>query len=336
MADERDSRDMPDNTPRVAPLGKLDDFQVADGVPDPRGWDVIASDGMKAGEVHELIVDTAVMCTRYLDIKLDKDIAGDGDDRDVMLPVGAARLDDNDDRVILDNMTTAQIAALPVYTHDAITRDYENSVLGRMPGSTTGAATGALAGGTATAATRSADDDNYYSSHHFDDSRLFAPRNADRTTTGERKAEEGADSARLVRSEEELDIGKRQVQSGDVEVRKTVETEHVHRPVTVRREQVTIERRPVSADRVASGNTNISQTGDEIHIPVIEEEVVVETRPVVKEEIVIRKHAVSEDKTVEADLRRERIDVDRSGMRDARDAGDARNQDSEKDRTTRP
>jgi stress response protein YsnF len=41
---------------------------------------------------------------------------------------------------------------------------------------------------------------------------------------------------------------------------------------------------------------------------------------VVKEEIVIRKHAVQETKDVEADLRRERVSVDRtSGVREVSD-----------------
>ncbi|MGI8507713.1 MAG: DUF2382 domain-containing protein [Gemmatimonadaceae bacterium] len=307
MADERNTRNEPGDaartTPRVAPLSDLGAFQVADGFPDPRGWDVIASDGMKVGKVHELIVDTGTMRTRYLDIRLDTDIAGDGDDRDVLLPSGAARLDDRDDHLVLDSMTTAQIAALPVYAHGDITREYENSVLSSMPGGMPGSVAAGATRATAPAAppnTPSADDD-YYSSHHFDDSRFSARGGT---------AEQSADTTRLIRSEEELTIGKRQVRSGEIDVHKTVETEHVQRPVTLTREEVTIERRPVSAERIASGDMGIQETDDEIRIPVIEEEVVMETRSVVKEEIIIRKHDVTEEKIVEADLRKERIDID--------------------------
>ena len=46
------------------------------------------------------------------------------------------------------------------------------------------------------------------------------------------------------------------------------------------------------------------------------EEVEVEKRAVVKEVIVIRKHAVVENQTVEADVRRERVDVDRNAAAD--------------------
>lgn len=336
MADERHTQDESDgatsvnHAPRVAPLSSLGDFQVARGFPDPRGWDVIASDGMKAGKVQELIVDTGAMHTRYLDVRLDTDIAGDGDDRDVLLPVGAVRLDRTDDCIVLDSLSTAQLAALPVYAHREITREYENSVLRSMPAResaeglanmanmATGAA-GAIDPATASN-TQSADDD-YYSSHHFNDSGMLGRRAAaeqssqssiQRGQDSIRNNQQNADTTRLVRSEEELNIGKRQVQSGEVGLHKTVEVEHVQRPVTLRHEEVTIERRPVSPERIASGDTGIQETGDEIRIPVIEEEVVVETRSVVKEEIVIRKHAVSEEKTVEADLRKERIDIDRN------------------------
>lgn len=108
-------------------------------------------------------------------------------------------------------------------------------------------------------------------------------------------------------SEEELAIGKRRVQAGEVNVHKHVETEHVTQQVPVTREEVTVERRPVTDGRYADA----PEMGEEhISVPVTEEEVMVEKRPVVKEEIVVRTHAVEDTKTVDADLRRERADVD--------------------------
>jgi len=118
-----------------------------------------------------------------------------------------------------------------------------------------------------------------------------------------------ADESRITRSEEELAIGKRQVEAGEVAVRKTVETERVTERVPVMREEVTVERRPVAAADTAS--TEIGE--DRIVVPVTEEEVVVEKRPVVKEEVVLRTRAVEDTEEVEADLRRERIEVDERG-----------------------
>jgi uncharacterized protein (TIGR02271 family) len=94
-------------------------------------------------------------------------------------------------------------------------------------------------------------------------------------------------------------------------IRKSVETERVRQPVTRRREEVDVERRPVEGMAAGAGQAEISE--DEIRVPITEEEVVVEKRPVVKEEVVIRKRAVEETEEDEADLRKERIDVDESG-----------------------
>jgi len=56
----------------------------------------------------------------------------------------------------------------------------------------------------------------------------------------------GAETRRLTRAEEEVRIGKRSVQAGEVRVGKHVETERVQQPVTLERERVTVERRPVT------------------------------------------------------------------------------------------
>jgi uncharacterized protein (TIGR02271 family) len=116
----------------------------------------------------------------------------------------------------------------------------------------------------------------------------------------------------VTRSEEELAIGKRSVQAGEAYLRKTVETERVRQEVPVTREEVTVERRPLSAD----AETDVTINEDEIRVPVMEEEVVAQKRVVPKEEVVIRKRAVSDTEVVEEDVRRERVDVDDSAVRE--------------------
>ena len=321
-----DDRYRPDETPRVAALSDLDDFEVADGYPDPRGWRVLTAEGTEVGKVHDLIVDTGTMRTRYLDVKLDHDkLATAGtrrdDDWDALIPVGSAQLAENDDEVMLPSLSTTQLAALPVFEHGEITRDYENSVLAGVGGAAAGAA--------------ATTDRDYYDRQHFDDRRFFgrqaaADVNADARNTVNRDVENrDTDSTRRIPlAEEELDISKRKVQAGEATVHKTVETEHVTRPVTLTREEVTIERRPVSG-REAS-NASIGKDDSEIRIPLMSEEAVVNKRPVVKEEIVISKHAVTENKNVEADLRKEQVDIDKNIDKNTdrnviRDSGEARN-----------
>lgn len=119
-----------------------------------------------------------------------------------------------------------------------------------------------------------------------------------------------ARDAHVTRSEEELVVGKRQVQ-GEAGVRKTVETEHVTKSVPLMHEEVTIERHAVNADSTDVSDAQIGER--DIRIPLTAEEAVVQKRVVGKEEVIIGKHAVEETRNVEADLRRERIDIDRKG-----------------------
>jgi hypothetical protein len=113
---------------RVVPLGQLDDFKVADGEPDVRGWEVLASDGRKIGEVDELLVDTAAMKVRYLDVDVDDGMVAGGTDRHVLIPIGYARLDEDRDSVMVDALSAADLGGMPSYDQGPLTRDFETSV----------------------------------------------------------------------------------------------------------------------------------------------------------------------------------------------------------------
>ena len=117
------------------------------------------------------------------------------------------------------------------------------------------------------------------------------------------------EAVRLVLSEEELAIGKRQVAAGEVGVHKTVETRHVHEEVPLRHEEVEIERRPITDGYSATGAT-IGEDQD-IRVQLHAEEAIVEKRVVPTEEIVVRKREVVENESVDATLRREHAEVDR-------------------------
>jgi uncharacterized protein (TIGR02271 family) len=270
---------------RVVPLDELNDFKVADGDPDVRGWDVLGSDGRKVGEVDQLLVDPSAMKVRYLDVDLDDELAGD--DRHVLIPVGYARLDRDDNRVMVDNVASNDLVALPAYERGNIDRDYESTVRDRF---STGAATGT---------TRT--DNDFYAHDAYNDNRFYG--------------REGRDESRVTLSEEELAVGRRRMEGGAVEVDKHVETEHVRESVPVTREEAIVERRPISDPMNAQARIE----EDEIRVPLHEEEVVVEKRTVPKEELVVRKQEVTEEKVVEADLRKERAEVHREGDAHVRD-----------------
>ena len=117
---------------------------------------------------------------------------------------------------------------------------------------------------------------------------------------------------RLTRTEEELRVGTRAVEAGEVVVGKHVETERKQVPVNLKHEEIVIERRPVNRD---AGASEIRE--DQIRVPLMEEEAVVDKRAVVKEELVIGKRVVEEQQTVDAEVRREEFDIDeRTGVKD--------------------
>ncbi|MGB3633115.1 MAG: DUF2382 domain-containing protein, partial [Rubrobacteraceae bacterium] len=129
------------------------------------------------------------------------------------------------------------------------------------------------------------------------------------------------DEMRIQRKEEELRAGTREREAGAVNVRKRVRTDREQVRVPKRREEVTVERVPVSEETPA-GQTDQRVTRnesgeEEIRVPVVEEEVVVEKRPVVKEELRIKKRVVEEEEIVEADVRKEEVEIeDETNYRD--------------------
>jgi len=265
-----------------AAISQYQDAQFPESMADVRGFEVrTLDDDEKVGKVDDVICAPDGRL-RYLDV----DLGGFFNTKHVLLPVGGAQVDAQHDVVWVSGMTKEQIKQLPDYAGDAsaITDDYETRFRGAY----------------AARGTESAGGEDLY-----DQGRFYAERGG-----------ESAGEARLVLSEEQLAIGKRQVQAGEVQLRKTVETEHVRETVPVMREEVTVERRPLSAD-ASVGDATIGE--QEIRIPLTAEEVVADKRVVPVEEVVVRTNTVTEERVVEADLRRERVDYDENEISRAAD-----------------
>jgi sporulation protein YlmC with PRC-barrel domain len=163
---------MTDDMNRIVPLDELDDFKVADGDPDVRGWDVVTADGRRIGEVDNLLIDTGAMKVRYLDIDLDDEALELEGERHVLVPIGYARLDDDDDRVIVDELQASQLRGLPEYTHGPLTRDYETTLRRSLDPGSVGPTGGAPdTGRTITGASEGGQDD-FYEDRLFSDARF--------------------------------------------------------------------------------------------------------------------------------------------------------------------
>ena len=119
---------------------KRSDFDIVDGEPDIRGWDVKLAGGQKIGEVEELIVDAQKKKVRYMVVELDDDELDLDDDREVLIPIGLAQLHRDDDDVILPNVRLEQLLSLPQYDEDRVDDAVERqicSALGRSSESMT-------------------------------------------------------------------------------------------------------------------------------------------------------------------------------------------------------
>ncbi|MGH7504196.1 MAG: PRC-barrel domain-containing protein [Longimicrobiales bacterium] len=130
------SADVGTRRARLRRLSELDDYEVADDDPDPRGWDVQSADGRSIGRVDELIVEPAAMKARYLDVELDASALELDGNRHVLIPVGFAELDPDDDRVKLNTVRSSDLATLPAHT-GAIERSYEDTLNERYAGGLT-------------------------------------------------------------------------------------------------------------------------------------------------------------------------------------------------------
>jgi uncharacterized protein (TIGR02271 family) len=114
---------------------------------------------------------------------------------------------------------------------------------------------------------------------------------------------------------EVLRVHRDRVQRGEVRLRKEVVTETQTVQVPVTREELVVERVPVSGEQTAPG-ANIGEDS-EIRIPLSEERVSVEKQPVVREEVQVGKREITNVESRDEQVRREELRVDDDTQRKA-------------------
>jgi uncharacterized protein (TIGR02271 family) len=114
----------------------------------------------------------------------------------------------------------------------------------------------------------------------------------------------------MTRSEEELRIGTTRRERGRARLRKWVETEQVQQTVPVQREEVRVEREPVTDANLddAMSGPDISEAEHEVTLR--EEEAVVEKRVVPRERVRLGKETVTGEEQVAEEVRKEQVDVE--------------------------
>jgi uncharacterized protein (TIGR02271 family) len=131
-------------------------------------------------------------------------------------------------------------------------------------------------------------------------------------TTGHDVSGPTTDDA-MTRSEEELRIGTTERESGRVRLKKYIVEDEVTETVPVKREEVRIEREPITDANADSATAGPAISEEEHEVVLHEEEVMVDKRAVPKERIRLDKDVETDEQQVSETLRKEEVDIDGEG-----------------------
>jgi uncharacterized protein (TIGR02271 family) len=137
-----------------------------------------------------------------------------------------------------------------------------------------------------------------------------------RTSNGGEREQVGRDVSgpttddAMTRSEEELRVGTSERERGRARLRKYVVTEEVQQTVPVKREEVRLEREPITDANVDDATSGPEISEEEHEVTLHEEEIVTEKRAVPKERVRMSKDTVTDEETVSDEVRKEQIEVE--------------------------
>ncbi|AZI44147.1 DUF2382 domain-containing protein [Deinococcus psychrotolerans] len=262
------------------------DNTSADGVYDPTGDIAYGSNGEKIGTVRDALVEYDTGLIRYFLV--------DANAKQVLIPVGNARLDDQG--VYFDQLTNEQVGHMRSYSFEEgygpEAQEADERVLrGAHTTETTGERVlhAAQPGAQGT-----------------------PPVIQDEAQTSYRQqAQRTPDRLRLL--EERLVVNKDRFVAGSVEISKHVETRQEQVNVALQREEIVIERHPVTEVRAAAEGTVLGAASETIQVDLEAERANVGKEAYVTEEIGVGKRTVTDNQTVTETVGREVLDVTKTG-----------------------
>jgi uncharacterized protein (TIGR02271 family) len=251
--------------------------------------DVIGSDGEKIGRIKEIYEDRQTGKPEWALVS-----SGLFGMRSHFVPLAAAEPNGEAVRV---NVTREHVAAAPSVENDGELSEAEEQTLFEhygVPYTPEGSTTAQGAPGEGSTTAQATPGDGYGSP---------------RSDRGDDVSGPTTDEA-MTRSEEELRVGTAQRERGRARLRKYVVTEQVQTTVPVQREEVRVEREPITDANVDQALDGPAISEEEHEIVLHEEEPVVEKRTVPKERVRLEKDAVTEDRQISDEVRKERIESD--------------------------
>jgi uncharacterized protein (TIGR02271 family) len=138
---------------------------------------------------------------------------------------------------------------------------------------------------------------------------LDLDRDRERETVGRDTSGPTTDDA-MTRSEERLNVGTQKVQTGRARLRKYVTTEQQTVTVPVSREEVRVEREPITDANRDAALSGPDISDEEHEVVLSEERPVVEKEAVPVERVRLDKETVTDQQQVSDEVRKEQIDVD--------------------------
>jgi uncharacterized protein (TIGR02271 family) len=120
----------------------------------------------------------------------------------------------------------------------------------------------------------------------------------------------------MTRSEEELRVGTASRETGRARLKKYIVTENVQTTVPVQREEVRVEREPITDANVGAALDGPSLSEEEHEVVLREDQPVVDKQVVPKERVRLDTDTVTEERRVSEEIRKEQIETDADGVRD--------------------
>ncbi len=265
------------------------------------GYDVVTGDGNKVGSVDGVWVDDATDQPEFIGVKTGM-IFG----KNHLMPIEQAQVDTASQSITVP-YSEDQIKDGPSFgTDDTLSANDEQQIYSyyRLRRSTATSPTGYGGAGTTETITP-----------------LEATGSINRgTTLGPTDLSPSPMEVDLTTSEEELVVGKRVVQAGQVRLRKVVRTVHQEVPVELRHEEVRIERlSPGEASGLGVPADAFQEK--EIDVSVMREQPVVAMEAHVTGGIRLTKDVETETRIVAGDVRRSEVEVEGSDLVDSSDIG---------------
>jgi uncharacterized protein (TIGR02271 family) len=264
-----------------------------------RGGNVIGSDGDKIGSIGQIYLDDQTGEPSWVTAK-----TGLFGTSESFVPLQGADVEGHDVRV---PYTKAQVKDAPRIESDGnLSPEEEDRLYRHYELGGTGGYTETSGTTTGVADTGTRRDNDFVDTDRRDTDYVETGR---RDTVGHDTSGPTTDDA-MTLSEEQLRVGTERREAGRVRLRKYIVTENVTKTIPVSREEVRLEREPITDGNIGDAMDGPAISEEEHEVILHEERPVIQKEAVPVERVRLDKETVTEQQTVTEEVRKEQIDVD--------------------------